>query len=166
MGAVLSCLRGLDEEEAPLLSERTPLMGNRSDTIESSGDQADKHHHREQKLLEIIGSTGESLIDINSISQPNQHIQPARHTIGDLRRLIASVPAYTQDLTADYKNSSGDLSLADAASGDIVSLIVRNDLKSLIPFDDSWLTKLAEEADKAVLSDCQMTPVGELVLNF
>ncbi|KAA8917095.1 hypothetical protein TRICI_000767 [Trichomonascus ciferrii] len=146
-------------ESAHALDEQTPLLADSTSpttTTQINNEQYDQAK-REEILNDIVQFTGDNLIDVSSVSQPE--IRTIGKSANEYKRVLAELK---------YAGSTGTSpSSTNASSVNSRTLLPKASASSnLSDSDKKWLNNLADGAVKAIKQEPTVHSVGTLILNF
>lgn len=141
------------DEQTPLLADSTSPATTTQNNNQQQYDQA----KREEILNDIVQFTGDNLIDVNSVSQPE--IRTIGKSANEYKRVLAELK---------YAGSTGTSpSSTNASSVNSKTLLPKASANSILSDSEKkWLNSLAEGANKAIKQEPTVHSVGTLVLNF
>lgn len=144
------------------MDEQTPLLGDSTQesapaTATLNNNQQYDRAKRDEILNEIVQFTGDNLIDVSSVSQPE--VRTIGKSANEYKRVLAELK---------YAGSTGTSPTStNASSVNSRTLLPKASANSILSDSDKkWLNSLADSATKAINEEPTVHPVGTLVLNF
>lgn len=153
------------------MNEQTPLLsdsGNSHDGAQLTNSQTYDRVKREEVLNDIVQYTGENLIDVTSISQPE--VRTVGKSANEYKKILAELKYANSGGTSSSVSTSPNSTNASSSVNNHSlnkSLLPKTSTNSLISdTEKKWLDGIASEATKALKDEPIVHPVGTLVLNF
>ena len=160
MGVCYSCLRGLTGEEDHVnesiseANERTPFIQDYSHYQSFKSDSERQNNaKRQQALQEIVGFTGENLIDVTSVAQPEVH--SIGKSAAEYRELLSQLTHVENSPTVNGSVDRGSFDLFPKDSN-----------ITLTDEERDWLSQLVCDASKAMKSEPVIKLTEPLVHTF
>lgn len=155
------------------LNEQTPLLREINNHSVVPREEPQERTRRDITLAEIVNFTGQNLIDVTSISQPE--VRTIGKSANEYKRILAELryagsngstsTSPTNSMTTSH--TVGRNGSTRSKSGTMSSSILPKRSSSLVTEQDrTWLKNLGSSASRAVQEEPVVKAVGNLVLSF